>query len=68
MGLFKRKKYADNHGKTCVPLRQRVKHGGLTLVGSCSLCGKEVELWPCTDAYCPRCLAIIDHCAAAKEL
>ncbi len=68
MKLFRRKELADNHDKTCVPLNQRSKHGGLTFVGTCSLCGREVELWPCMAKYCPRCLATIDHGAAARVL
>ena len=34
MKLFRRKELADNHDKTCVPLNQRSKHGGLTFVGT----------------------------------
>ena len=68
MWPFKRKALVDNHGTTCVPLDQHIKHGGLTLVGSCSLCGAEIELWPCTETYCSYCLATVDHGAGLKPL
>lgn len=68
MWPFKRKELEDNHDKTCVPLNQRVKHGGLTLVGTCSLCGAEIELYPCTETYCSRCLATVDHSAGLRSV
>lgn len=68
MWPFKSRKPIDNHDKACVPLDQRAKHGGMTFVGTCSLCGSEIELWPCRETYCSRCLATIDHGAAGSVL
>lgn len=68
MWPFKRNELVDNHDKECVPLNQRIKHGGLTLVGTCSLCGNEIELWPYMETYCHRCLAKVDHSAGLGPL
>lgn len=51
----------DNSAKECRPLDVREEHGGLTLYGTCSLCGAAITLWPATEGRCPRCRARVDH-------
>lgn len=52
----------DNHKKTCTPLNQRVEDRGLSYVGTCSLCGEKLSLWPVLDKRCPRCRAkVVDY-------
>ena len=50
----------DNSDRTCHALDQR-SEGELTLVGTCSLCGARIELWPCRQDRCERCLARVEH-------
>lgn len=56
----------DNHGKTCHPLNQRAEFGGRSMtiesyIGTCSLCGNNIRLYPCAEIKCSNCLATVDH-------
>lgn len=56
----KRAPLPDNSDKTCHALNQHAENE-LTLAGTCSLCGARIELWPCRQDRCCRCLAKVEH-------
>ena len=59
--MFGKKKIEDNTGKVCHPLRQSSEDGGLSLTGTCSLCGRKLSLWPYADRTCSWCGATVEH-------
>lgn len=61
LGRHEPKQPPDNSGRKCHALDRKVEYGGLVLVGTCSLCGAEIELFPATDRRCQRCLAKVEH-------
>lgn len=60
MRPFRKKKAPDDSDKVCHAVDQRAE-GELTWVGTCSLCGAQIELWPHAQKRCDRCLAEIEH-------
>lgn len=62
MKHLKNNNVADNRKKTCTPLDHRVEDFGFSYVGTCSLCGAKLSLWPAFDKRCPRCRAkVVDE-------
>ena len=57
----KKAELQDNHDKECHPLNQRAEDGGWSYVGTCSLCGGRIGLWPYCEKKCSNCLATIIH-------
>ena len=45
----------------CYPVNQRMEDGGWSYVGTCSLCGNRIGLWPYAERACSNCLATVIH-------
>lgn len=56
----RREPVPDNSDKVCHAVDQRLTDGP-TLVSTCSLCGAQIELWPCRQDRCDRRLAKVEH-------